>query len=124
MRVALALSLLLAAAPVRAEWVRVGETEAAVHYIDAAMIRRDGNLRRVWTVQDMKETDPAGVRSIRALEEYDCLTGRFRYLSLTAHSAPMAGGEVVAAHVLDDNWTASLPGAKPSAIENIVCAPI
>ena len=124
MRVALALSLLLAAAPVRAEWVRVGETEAAVHYIDAATIRRDGNLRRVWTVQDMRETDPAGVRSIRALEEYDCLTGRFRYLSLTAHSAPMAGGEVVAAHVLDDNWTASLPGAKPSAIENIVCAPI
>lgn len=124
MRVALALSLLLAAAPLRAEWVKVGETEAAVHYIDAATIRRDGNLRRVWTVQDMRETDPAGVRSIRALEEYDCLTERFRYLSLTAHSAPMAGGQVIAAHELDDNWTGRLPGTKPSAIEKIVCTPI
>ena len=124
MRVVLALSLLLAAAPLRAEWLKVGETDAAVHYIDAATIRRDGNLRRVWTVQDMRDTDPAGVRSIRALEEYDCLTERFRYLSLTAHSAPMAGGEVVAAHILDDNWTARPPGTKPSAIEKIVCAPI
>lgn len=124
MRVALALSLLLAAAPAWAEWVKVGETDAAVHYIDAATIRRDGNLRRVWTVQDMRDTDPAGVRSIRALEEYDCRTERFRYLSLTAHSAPMAGGEVVAAHILDDNWTARPPGSKPSAIEKIVCAPI
>ncbi len=124
MRVALALSLLLAAAPAWADWVKVGETAAAVHYIDAATIRRDGNLRRVWTVQDMRETDSAGVRSIRALEEYDCLTERFRYLSLTAHSAPMAGGEVLAAHVLDDNWTGRPPGTKPSAIEKIVCAPI
>jgi len=124
MRVVLALSLMLAAAPLRAEWLKVGETGAAVHYIDTATIRRDGNLRRVWTVQDMKEADPDGIRSIRALEEYDCAEERFRYLSLTAHSAPMAGGLVIAAHELDDDWNGRPPGTNPSAIEKIVCAPI
>lgn len=123
MRVVLALSLMLAAAPLRAEWLKVGETEAAVHYIDTATIHRNGNLRRVWTVQDMRNADADGVRSIRALEEYDCAQGRFRYLSLTAHSGPMAGGEVIAAHQLDDNWTARPPGTGPSAIERIVCIP-
>lgn len=122
MRVVLALSLMLAAAPAWAAWVKVGETDAAVHYIDAAMIRKDGNLRRVWTVQDMREANPDGIRSIRALEEYDCAQERFRYLSLTAHSRPMAGGLVIAAHELDDTWSARPPGTKPSAIEKIVCA--
>jgi len=124
MRVVLALSLLLAAAPLRAEWLKVGETDMAVHYIDTATIRRDGTLARVWTVQDMKEAGAEGVRSIRALEEYDCAQARFRYLSLTAHSAPMAGGLVIAAHDLDDTWSARLPGAGPTAIEKIVCAPM
>ncbi|HUN68896.1 MAG TPA: surface-adhesin E family protein [Burkholderiales bacterium] len=121
MRVVLALSLMLAAAPLRAEWLKVGETDTADHYIDTATIRGDGNLRRVWTVQDMREADASGVRSIRALEEYDCAAGRFRYLSLTAHSGPMAGGLVIAAHDLDDTWSARPPGTSPSAIERIVC---
>jgi hypothetical protein len=121
MRVLLALSLVLAAAPLRAEWLKVGETDAAVHYIDTATIRKDGNLRRVWTVQDMKDGDRTGIRSIRALEEYDCKQERFRYLSLTAHAAPMAGGQVIAAQALDDNWTGRPPGTNPSVIERIVC---
>jgi len=124
MRVALALSLMLAAAPLRAEWVKLGETEAAVHYVDAAAIRRDGDLRRVWAMQDMRDASPDGVRSIRALQEYDCAQDRFRYLSVSAHSRPMAGGQVLAAHDLVDEWTGRPPGTRPSAIEKIVCAPI
>jgi hypothetical protein len=123
MRFVVVLSLMLAAAPLRAEWLKVGETEMAEHYVDTATIHEDGNLHRVWTVQEMKETGPDGVRSIRALEEYDCAAERFRYLSLTAHSGPRAGGQVIAEHLLDDTWTARPPGTSPSAIERIVCHP-
>ena len=123
MRIALTLSLVLAAAPAWAEWVKVGRTDAAVHYVDPATVSRDGNLRRVWALQDMVDTSPEGVNSIRALQEYDCAAERFRYLSIAAHSGPMARGEVLATHDLRARWNVRRPGTKPFAIEKIVCAP-
>jgi hypothetical protein len=123
MRIALTLSLILAAAPAWAEWVKVGRTVAAVHYVDPATVQKDGSLRRVWALQDMVETSPEGVMSIRALQEYDCADERFRYLSLAAHSRSMARGEVLAEHELRDAWNSRPPGAKASAIGKIVCAP-
>ena len=121
MRIALTLSLILAAAPLRAEWVKVGRTDAAVHYVDPATLQKDGSLRLVWAMQDMVETSPEGVRSIRALQEYDCAEERFRYLSVAAHSGPMARGEVLAEHELRDAWSAQPAGMKASAIGKIVC---
>jgi hypothetical protein len=35
----------------------------------------------------------------------------------------MAGGQVIAAEELDDNWTGRPPGTNPSVIERIVCHP-
>jgi len=123
MRLVLILSLLLAAAPAWAEWERVGRTNAAVHYVDPATLRKDGNLRRVWALQDMRDTSPEGVMSIRALQEYDCAQARFRFVSVAAHAGPMAQGRVVAAHELHDDWDERPAGAKPSAIERLACAP-
>jgi hypothetical protein len=121
MRFALTLSLILAAAPAWAEWVKVGRTDAAVHYVDPATLSKDGNLRRVWAMQDMIETSPEGVRSIRALQEYDCADESFRYLAVAAHSGPMARGEVLAEHELRDEWSEQPAGTKASAIGKIVC---
>ena len=121
MRIALTLSLILAAAPAWAEWVKVGRTVAAVHYVDPATVSRDGNLRRVWAMQDMVETSDEGVRSIRALQEYDCADERFRYLSVAAHSRSMARGEVLAEHELRDRWSERPAGTKASAIGKMVC---
>jgi hypothetical protein len=123
MRIALTLLLALANSPAWAEWVRVGRTEAAVHYVDPATLGKYGNLRRVWALQDMRGAGPEGVMSIRVLQEYDCADGRFRYLSLAAHSAPMAGGQVLSAQELRDEWSSGPAGTKPSAIAKIVCAP-
>jgi hypothetical protein len=119
MRIALMLSLLVAAAPAWAEWVKVARTNAAVHYVDPATVQVDGHLRRVWALQDMLDPGEDGVMSIRALQEHDCSDGRFRYLSVAAHSAPMAGGQVLAAHALRDRWSAPL--RSRSAIGKIVC---
>ncbi len=123
MRVILTLPLLLAAAPASAEWVKSGESKDVVYYIDPATIRKEGNVRRFWAIQDMRATNPGGVMSIRALEEYDCAQARFRYLSVSAHSGPMAGGEMLLADNLADEWSYIPPGANSSAIKKIVCAP-
>jgi len=121
MRIALTLSLILAAAPAWAEWVKVGRTDAAVHYVDPATVSKDGNLRRVWAMQDLAEASPEGVMSIRALQEYDCAHESFRFLSVAAHSRPMARGEVVVEHDLRDAWNGRPPGTKASAIGKMVC---
>lgn len=121
MRVALMFLLILATSLARAEWVKVGRTDAAVHYVDPATVRMDGYLRRVWAMQDMVEASVEGVRSIRALQEYDCAEQRFRYLSIAAHSGPMAGGWILATHNLRDDWSDRPPGTYSTAIEKIVC---
>ena len=123
MRIALTLLLVLASAPAWAQWVKVGQTYAAVHYVDPATVSKDGNLRRVWALQDMVDAGASGVMSIRALQEYDCAQDRFRYLSVTTHSRPMAGGYVLAEHELRDAWNARPSGRNPTAIGKIVCAP-
>ena len=113
---ALALALVLAAAPVNAEWVKIGTSRTAVHYVDSATVRKDGNLRRVWAMQNMVEASEAGVRSIRALQEYDCALQRFRYVTVEAHTGPMAGGWVLARHEVQDGWS-----DRVSAIGKMVC---
>ena len=120
MRIALTLLLVLAAAPALAEWVRVGSTDAAVHYVDPATLEKHGSLRRITALQDMNAANGTGVMSIVSLQEYDCADGRSRYLSLTAHSRPMARGEVLAEQSLRDRWTPQPRGAKAS-ISKIVC---
>ena len=72
MRFVLAALLLLATIPAWAEWVRLGETDTAIHYLDPATIRKDSNLRRVWELQDLKVRLPDGELSRRTLFEYDC----------------------------------------------------
>ena len=54
-RLVLCLLLSLVAAPAWAEWVQVSETDHAFYYIDPATIRKDGNLRKFWTIADLKQ---------------------------------------------------------------------
>ena len=118
MRIGLLVSLLVVAAPACADWVRVARTDAAVHYVDPSTVHKDGTLRTVWALQDMAHESPGGVMSIRALQEHDCAGQRFRYLEVSAHSAPMAGGWVLAAHEVRDAWSER---QGPSAIGRIAC---
>jgi hypothetical protein len=123
MRSLLTFSLLLSAAPAWAEWVKSGESKDVVYYVDPASIRKEGSVRRFWAVQDMRESSPGGIMSIRALEEYDCAERKFRYLSISAHSGPMAGGQILLADNLADEWSHLPPGAASSTIQKIVCVP-
>lgn len=121
MRIVLCLALALIAAPVLAEWLRVGETDNATHYLDPVTIRKDGNLRSVWEVQDLKQRDKQGVMSRRALFDYDCKKERFRLLSFADHSEPMAKGKVLFSDDEPDIWRNSEPETATAAILKFLC---
>jgi hypothetical protein len=121
MRIALTLLLLLAAAPACAEWMKVGESDDAFIYIDPATIEKNGPIRRLWAMQEIRQIGPDGVGSIRSFEEYDCADRKFRYLSISAYAAPRAEGQVLFAHKIEDAWT-YLPPDATSSKNRIVCS--
>lgn len=120
MRIILCL-MSLVAAPAWAEWVAVSESNDLVAYIEPATIRKNGNFRKVWQVQDLKQRGKGGEMSRRLLIEYDCKDERFRILSTSTHSEPMAEGKTL---VLDDapgKWIAFPPDTPAEDTLEIVC---
>lgn len=118
------LTLLLAAMSggVIAEWVKVSETEDEVVYIDPTTIRKDGNLRRVWELQDLKQRDKDGEMSRRAFIEYDCKEDRLRILSLSTHSKSMALGRVIFSESGTSPWDFVPPRTISAKRLKIVCS--
>ena len=135
MRAALALLLLMAALPARAEWVKIATTEkgffsafsrGATYYIDPSTIVRDGNIRRVWEIQDLGDKGSRGERSVLAQMEYDCVDRRMRTLKATGKSLRMAGGEIIQLSGYSDEWIPLRPGKDDEVFLRIldtVCAP-
>jgi hypothetical protein len=93
------LFLLLAAAPVGAEWVKVGENQGAVIYVDPTTLVHGekylGGFRRAWSMEDIKWPRSDGVASFRTLDDFDCKDKRRRTVFRVAYSGPMATGKVL-----------------------------
>lgn len=121
-KIALALVLAAVSGVAMAEWVEVGESDSLSLYIDPATIRKDGNLRRVWVIHDLKQRDKDGVMSLRGLLEYDCKEARSRDLSSSTHSGPMAGGKMLDSYSSRGNWNYIPPGTTGEAVLKFVCA--
>jgi hypothetical protein len=114
--------LMMLAGSAWAEWVMYGEAATATFYYDPATIRKDGNMRRVWELTDLRKQGKVGEISRRMRIEYDCKQERFRYLGLSAHSGPMAGGEVLVMEGEYNNWRAIAPDTISDLMLQIVCA--
>jgi len=126
MRLILTLMLMTFTAPAWAEWVKMGETDIATLYYGAA-IKKKGNFRRVWTIQDLKQRTKEGVMSRRALEEFDCEEKRYRILSLSGHSKRMGRGKLLTIFNYSPpsggggEWNYVPPSTGATRILNIVC---
>ena len=120
MRVVLCLLFALVAGPAWAGWVKAGETNASVLYIDPASISKDGHLRKVLEIRDSKQRNEIGARSLRGLFESDCKEGKSRNLSVSAHSDSMAGGKILLSTSDPNSWNAVQPGtAVGSILKNV-----
>ena len=122
MRKILFTCLLIATNLAYADWVNVGESAEATIYIDPDSIRKDGDMRKVWGIQEMKERDSEGERSRRFREEYDCAGGRKRFLSATTHTDTMAGGKILVTITEPSPWADIRPGTVAEDALKIVCA--
>jgi len=106
-----------------ADWVRVAGMESASTYIDPATLRKEGNFRNVWVLQELKQRSKDGELSRRARVEYDCKQERKRVLYLSTHSDSMLGGVTLfSQEFADANWGSVPPDTANATILKIVCA--
>jgi hypothetical protein len=123
MRAALIALPMFAAGPAWADPVTVAESGSSVIRIDPVTIRKDGDLRRVWVLQEMKPRTSAAPLSMGSLREYDCKALRFRMLSLSSHPESAALGDVHATgNEAGSSWNAIVPQTDAAAILSFVCA--
>lgn len=123
MRLVLTLLLLSLAAPALAEWTKISENNATVHYIDSKITRSTDNLRTASEIQDLKERYKDGELSRRFLAEYDCKENRTRSLSFTTYSERMAKGNVLAKGDTPEAWVTVQPGTIAARFLKFVCSP-
>ena len=114
--------LLFATGSAWADWVNVGKSADTTLFIDPTTIRKEGDFRKVWGIQDLKERDKDGEMSRRYREEYDCSGGRKRFLSATTHSELMGGGNTLATTNEPSPWSDIRPNSVADDILKTVCA--
>jgi len=129
--------LLLACAPARAEWVKIGQVEKSsllflssktVYYIDPSSVTREGNVRKVWQIRDLADKGSRGERSVLEAVEYDCLDKQMRTVSASGHSRTMGQGEIIplSGVSVTDEWIPLRAGKEYEIfykILNRICAP-
>ena len=95
--------LMMLAGSAWAEWVIYETTDTNTFYYDPTTIRKDGNMRQVWVLLNWRKRDKDNVMSHRLRYEYDCKQERYRFLAISVHTEPMAGGEILLQN-LDYNY--------------------
>ena len=95
LRILASVLLLIVANSVRAEWVKVGEDEGSVVYVDPATLVKSGDVRRAWTLSQFKLARADNVVSYRTLDDFNCKEGRRRTVFRETYAGPMATGKVL-----------------------------
>ena len=114
------------AASAFAEWTKVGEANDAISYIDYESIRKDGDLRKVWELEDSKRRDKSSAAlSVTTRKEYDCKMELYRNLYLGFHDVHMGKGVPTSTseHLLDqqNRWSQIPPQRVAATVLKLVC---
>jgi hypothetical protein len=124
MRLILTLLLTLAAVPAWAQWVKVDDAENAIHHIDSGTIGKDGQMRKVWVTQYLKEKGAGGEMARRVFIEYDCAGARFRILSVAKYSGAVPDGKYRLSQQPASQAGPEIPGSIPAVTaQRIICTP-
>ena len=138
---------LFSAKVAHADWVKITETDTAVHYVDSNSVRKIGDIRLVWELQNLKfETRPAfwwqeksllemiwhrpmeaifgpseKKFSFRYRSEYNCKNSSWRVSLYSSHSGPMATGKILKQVEPDYDWAYASPNTPAMNILKKVC---
>lgn len=123
--------LLLTARPAHAEWVEVdfSSKRGMTTYIDPQTIRLHGNLAQMWVLNDFTEMQQsrfsAPYLSAKSQQEFDCVEGRSRIVSMTRYSGNMGLGEVVLnGEKLDMDWRTMASGSINRLLFKMACGEV
>jgi hypothetical protein len=122
MRALLAALLLAMSLPAAAEWVMITKNDSVTYYLDPDTVRKNGNMRRVWVLNNLKQRHKDGEMSRRSLREIDCKEEKSRILSLSTHSEPMVGGKTLVLENSPTEWGFIPPNSTNAHVFEFVCS--
>ena len=108
--------------PAHAEWEYVASSDFYARYIDPTSARREGEIVKVWEMDDKAEQDRHGIFSLRAQTEYDCDSRSYRIAYLSGHSKRQTEGSVIFARTMRETWKPVAPGSLGEATLDRLCA--
>ena len=71
------------------------ESGSTIYYIDPGHITKDGDLRRLFLLEEKKKPGAGGELSRKTQIEFDCKARTSRPRSVSAYTSNMASGEVL-----------------------------
>jgi hypothetical protein len=115
--------LMMLAGSAWAEWQLVSSTNDGEIYLHYESIRIDGTMRKSWSIQNLSHRDESGELSRRINMEHDCENERFRMISISTYSEPMAqGDEMFNEYLSDSEWHDIAQATSMATILEIVCS--
>jgi len=121
-RIVLAALLMLVVLPARAEWVKTGENASGVYYFDPATVFKEGDLRRVWQMRDLKVREKDGELSRFGQYEYDCKGELRRIRFLSTHDGPMTTGKTIVGQTAAGSWSPVPSDTNAAVVLRFVCS--
>ena len=112
---------------VKAEWDAVGiaENNSTTGYADPATIRKNGDLVKMWGLDDYKtaqvSSDGKAYLSSMVQEQYDCKEEQRRILAISYHSGNMGRGDVVFSGSDLGKWEPVAPRSKGEVFWKFAC---
>jgi hypothetical protein len=122
MKKSLIFSILLIGGSSWAQWSPVAvDVDGTIINFDYSTLRKDGELRKVWTLSNFIEKDPNGVMSSRVRMEYDCKNERNRYLSFKLFSDKNAKGMTIDSGDVPSPWKDIAPDTAAWRLMQTAC---
>jgi hypothetical protein len=118
----LAYLLIFFTSSVLAEWTQIASNDDVIFFIENSKIRKDGNFRKVWNLQNLKVRHKTGFLSLRTRDEFDCKGERHRFLTVGTYSDRFAGGEQIASINIVSDWVEVPPHSHSELVLKLVCA--
>jgi len=124
MKTIIFIMLLCSSISANAQWVYYNETEDKKirFYVDHSSIKRNGDISKMWTMQDYVDVKKQGQRSIKFLLEFDCKNDSSRGAAFLAYSKQMGSGEILYQDYTIDAWRPYTPDSVNASLAKIACS--
>ncbi len=114
--------LFFASSPSWSQWSPVAvDVDGTLFNFDYSTLRKDGDLRKIWTLSNFVEKDPNGVMSSRVRMEYDCKNERHRFLSFKLFSDKNATGVTIESGDIPSPWKDIAPDTAAWRLMQTAC---